>query len=48
MSDYLRKLAQDDVAHGRGPQDTRNATSREKEVHDAARAAALAAAASKK
>ena len=41
MTDYLRKLARDDVTHGRGPQDMSNATAREKEVHDAARAAAL-------
>jgi len=41
MTDYLRKLAETDVAQGRGPQDMRNATAREKEVHDAARAAAL-------
>jgi hypothetical protein len=43
MMDYLRKLARDDVAQCRGPQDMQNATAREREVHDAARSAALQA-----
>lgn len=43
MVDYLRKIAENDVAQGRLSRDMRDASSREKEVHDAARAAALAA-----
>ena len=47
MNDYINRVVRKDVAQGYGARDMSGATAREKELHEAARAAAEKAAANK-